>query len=316
MRNVTLKQLRAFAAVVRTGSVTGAARDLNVSARAVTLQMQLLQEQIRLPLIERSPAGMTPTDAGRELLGAIERIEATLTECGAVLAGVAEGERGTVSVGVISTSKYFAPRALAAFARAHPGIDLRLSVGNRTQIIAGLSHYELDIAIMGRPPDEFAVDASVLGDHPHVIVAPPDHPLAGRRSIDPALLSAETFLVREPGSGTRGLMERFFAEAGMSPRFGMQIDSNETSKQAVIAGLGIAFISAHTVGAEIADERLVVLDIRGLPLIRQWFVVRLPGRRLMPAAALLQKFLTEQGSSFLPDYDRHKSARGSGRRAV
>ncbi|HEY0524677.1 MAG TPA: LysR family transcriptional regulator [Stellaceae bacterium] len=313
MHNVTLKQLRAFAAVVRTGSVTGAARELNVSAPAVTLQMQLLQDQVGLPLVERSPAGMTATDTGREMLGAVERIEATLAECDAMLAGVAGAERGTVSVGVISTSKYFAPRALAAFARAHPGVDLRLSVGNRTQIIAGLSHYELDIAIMGRPPDEFAVDASVLGDHPHVIVAPPDHPLASQRSIDPACLSAETFIVREPGSGTRGLMERFFADSGVSPRFGMQIDSNETIKQAAIAGLGIAFISAHTVDAEIADERLVVLDIRGLPVIRQWFVVRLPGRRLLPAAAVLQKFLTEQGCSFLPDYDHHKSA--SGRRA-
>src|SRR5690348_5405 len=228
MQNVTLKQLRAFAAVVKTSSVTGAARVLNVSAPAVTLQMQLLQEQIGLPLIERTPAGMTPTDAGRELLTAIERIEAVLTEYGGVLAGVAGAERGTVSVGVISTAKYFAPRALAAFARAHPGIDLRLSVANRAQIIAGLSHYELDIAIMGRPPDEFVVDASVLGDHPHVIIAPPDHPLAHERAIYPKRLSAETFIVREPGSGTRGLMERFFADSGVSPRFGMQIDSNET----------------------------------------------------------------------------------------
>src|SRR3546814_10846810 len=109
---------------------------------------------------------------------------------------------------------------LAAFARAHPGIDLRLDVGNRSDIISGLSHYDLDVAVMGRPPEELEVEATVVGDHPHVIVAPPDHRLAERRGIAPEALGAETFLVREPGSGTLGMMERFLAGAGGSPRIG------------------------------------------------------------------------------------------------
>lgn len=230
MRNVTLKQLRVFAAVARTGSVTRAAQQLHVSAPAVTLQMQILQDQVGLALIERTSAGMTPTEAGRHLLETAGRIEALLGECNAVLGGLAGGERGSVSVGVVSTSKYFAPRALAAVHRSHPAIELRLTVGNRAQIIVGLADYSLDVAVMGRPPQELDVTATEIGEHPHVIVAPPDHPLALKQRIPAAVLGEETFLSREPGSGTRVLMERFFGEANITPRIGVQIDSNETIK--------------------------------------------------------------------------------------
>jgi DNA-binding transcriptional LysR family regulator len=300
MRNVTLKQLRMFAEVARAGSMTGAAGVLNVSPPAITLQMQLLQAHAGLPLLERSPAGMAPTEAGREVLQAAERIEAILAECGWALAGLSGSTRGEVSVGIISTAKYFAPRVLAAFARTHPGVEISLLIGNRAEIIAGLSHFRADIAIMGRPPKELDVVATPIGDHPHVIVAPPDHRLAPCRDIDPAALASETLLVREPGSGTLGLMERFFADFGIAPRIGMQISSNETIKQAVMAGLGIAFISGHTVEAEIADGRLVALDIRGLPVMRQWNVVHLRDRRLMPAVRILERFLTEQAGAHLP----------------
>ena len=142
--------------------------------------------------------------------------------------------------------------------------------------------------------------ATPIGDHPHIIIAPPDHPLAPDRDLDPTALANETWLVREPGSGTLGLMERFFADAGVALRVGMQIGSNETIKQAVMAGLGLAFISAHTVEAEIADGRLVALDVKGCPVVRQWYVVHLRERRLMPAVQTTQRFLTEQARAHLP----------------
>jgi LysR family transcriptional regulator for metE and metH len=134
-----------------------------------------------------------------------------------------------------------------------------------------------------------------------VIIAPPDHPLARANSVSPSQLAHETFLVREPGSGTRGLMERFFAEAGIAPRIGMQIGSNETIKQAVIAGLGIAFISGHVIDSALITKSLAILPVAGLPIIRQWCVAHLRARRLMPAVAALRAFFIEQGGSFLPD---------------
>jgi DNA-binding transcriptional LysR family regulator len=124
--------------------------------------------------------------------------------------------------------------------------------------------------------------------------------LATRRAIPSELLATEKFLVREPGSGTLGVMERFFQDHRIAPKIGMQIASNETIKQAVIAGLGVALISAHTVEAEIEDGRLVILDVTGLPIIRQWHLVHLQDRRLVPAATTLWRFLTDGAGAYLP----------------
>ena len=192
------------------------------------------------------------------------------------------------------------PNALGAFARTHPGIDIALVVGNREEIIAALASDAVDLAIMGRPPLDMEVDKNPIGQHPHLMIAPVDHPLLGRR-LKAAALAESTFLSREPGSGTRNLMERFFREAGVEPRIGMEIGSNETIKQAVMAGLGLAFISAHTVAAEIADGRLAVLDVEGLPVMREWFVVKRSAKRLTPPAAALTEFLGRRGSEFLPE---------------
>ena len=168
---------------------------------------------------------------------------------------------------------------------------------------------------MGRPPEDVDVESTSIGDHPQVVIAPPDHPLAKRRAIPPQEIAGETILMREIGSGTRLLAERFLARHGVKPRIGMEIGSNETIKQAVMAGLGIAFISAHTIAAEIGDGRLVVLDIVGLPEIRQWFVVRLAAKRMMPAARALRDFLVAEGRQFLPQLpDRRRRRKPAGHR--
>jgi len=230
----------------------------------------------------------------------VRRIETILSDAAGEIAALAGSESGTVQVGVVSTAKYFAPRALAAFVRAHPQIELRLAVGNRADIVRGLREHDLDLAVMGRPPEGLDVVLAQIGDHPHVVVLPPGHRLAGLRGVQPAALAGETFLVREPGSGTRTLMERFFAESGIAPRIGMEIGSNETVKQGVMAGLGVTFLSAHTIDMEVQVGRLVIADVAGLPIVRQWFVVSLRGRRLMPAAEKLCRFFAEQGRLFLP----------------
>ena len=304
MRKVSLKQLRALAAVIRTGTVTAAAAELNVTPPAVTTQIRLMEESVGLPLVERIDNHFQPTQAGLEVLGATKRIDAIFEECTATLDELRGAGRGRVSVGVVSTAKYVAPRAIAAFARSHPEVEIQLIVGNREDIVAALSESTIDIAIMGRPPNRLEVAADVIGDHPHVIVAPPDHPLADVRALAIADLAEETFLVREPGSGTRLLTERVLASlAERQPTFGMQIGSNETIKQAVMAGLGIALISAHTVANELESRRLMTLDVAGLPVIRQWFVVKRADRRLLPAADAFRAFMVEKGGDFLPVTD-------------
>lgn len=309
MRSTTIKQLRILSAAARDGSFAAAAEACHVTPPAVTMQMHQLESEIGLPLFERSGRGLALTAAGREVLAAAERIEVALADCAAGLATLKSLTGGRVTVGVVSTAKYFAPQMLAAFARVHPGIDIELVVGNREDTIAAFKSGRLDVAVMGRPPEGVEVESTPIGDHPQVVIAAPDHPLAKRRAIPPREIDGETIVMREVGSGTRLLAERFLARHRIKARIGMEIGSNETIKQAVMAGLGIAFISAHTIAAEIGDGRLAVLDIVDLPEIRQWFVVRLAAKRMMPAACALRDFLVAEGRRFLPNVVDHRRSR-------
>lgn len=297
----SLKQLRIVSAVARTGKIVSAANELGVTPPAVTLQLRLLEETAGLPLFERTKSGMRLTDAGQLFLYAARRVEKVLQECGEAVKALKGMSGGRVMVGLVSTAKYFAPRALATFAVEHPAIEMQLLIGNREQTLAALAELELDLAITGYPPDDMAFEKRVIGDHPHVIIAPPDHQLASRRRLKLDQLAGEVFLVREPGSGTRRLMERLFAGASIVPRIGMEIESNETIKQAVMAGLGIAVISAHTVAAEVEERRLAILEVRGLPVVRKWYVVRHAEKRLLPAASAMWDFLVSDGRHFLPE---------------
>jgi len=300
VRELTLRQLRALATVQRTRSVTAAANELHLTQPAVTLQLRNLQELAGLPLIQRTGDGMLLTDAGREVLTLCERVEAAVLDCQTALEMITGKTAGRISIGAVSTAKYFVPFAISGFSKLHPHLDINLTIGNRERISAALRGYELDFVIMGRPPIDLDMNVHLIGDHPHVIIAPTAHRLAQRPRLTLADLADETFLMREPGSGTRGLMENLFEAAHVRPKTGMAMSSNETIKQAVIAGLGIAFISAHTVATELDERRLVTLDVEGLPVVRQWFVLSRKDKVLMPPAQAMLEFLSAKGAQFLP----------------
>lgn len=301
LRDATLRQLRALSVVARSGSYTAAAASIGVTQPAVSLQIQTLQERLGLPLFERANGRLVPTEAGNLLAALSQSIETLVAETERQLAAMRAGQGGQVSIGAVSTAKYFVPFIISAFQQAHPNIEVRLVIGNRGEVLSLIRSNQLDLAIMGRPPDDLILESQTLGNHPHVIICAPGHHLAGKASVDVATLGAETFLVREPGSGTRTLMERYFADHGLLPRIGMEIASNETIKQAVMAGLGMAFISGHVIAAEVADRRIAIVKVEGLPLLREWFVIRRPERALLPAAARMFAFLSEQGRRHLPD---------------
>jgi len=300
VNSASLRQLRALAAIEAAGSVSGAARHLGLTQPAITLQIRTLQGLVGLPLLQRAAAGMALTDVGRELVALHHRIAAAVSDSAAAIDAIKGLTGGGVSIGAVSTAKYFVPFAIAGFSRAHPKIQIKLTIGNRNEMLQALRDYALDIAITGRPPEDMDLERLLIGDHPHLIVAPHGHPLARRRRMALEALKDETFLVREPDSGTRLLMHKSFADRGFEPNIGMEIDSNETIKQAVMAGLGVAFISGHTVATELSDGRLVALDIVGLPVVRQWYVVYRRERALLPPALALANFLSHESRRFLP----------------
>ncbi len=299
-RDLTIRQLRALAALSGSGSVSAAAAKLNLTQPAVTLQLQKLQDLAGLPLLQRTNDGMKLTGAGQEVLALQHRIDAAISSCATSLDMIAGRTGGRVFIGAVSTAKYFVPFAIAAFSKLCPKVDIKLSIGNRQEIREALRGYELDFAIMGRPPPDIEVETHLIGDHPHVIVAPKGHRLAEDFGLAAVDLAHETFLMREQGSGTRMLMEQLFETTEPQPKIGMEMSSNETIKQAVIAGLGIAFISAHTVATELEDGRLVTLDVAGLPVLRQWFVVRRQDKVLLPPAQAMLDYLRVEGTHFLP----------------
>ena len=226
------------------------------------------------------------------------------------------GQGGRLSVGAVSTAKYFAPRLIAAFLARHPKLELRFLIGNRAQTIDWLRAMDVEIALAGRPPADMPIAKVALGPHPYVMIAPPGHRLAGAGRIARQQLAGEAFLFREPGSGTRSLFEYFIGDTEIRRvQLGMELGSNETIKQAVMAGLGIALISAHTIAAELADGRLACLDVEGLPIVRQWFVVHRTDRPLSPAASAFRDFAEAHGAEFLPQGvgASRKGPRGEGR---
>jgi DNA-binding transcriptional LysR family regulator len=299
-RDLTIRQLRALSAVQATGSITSAANSLALTQPAVTLQLRNLQALAGLPLIQRTGSGMALTEVGQTVLALAERVDLALLDCEQTLDMIAGRTGGRVSIGAVSTAKYFVPFVIAAFSQKYPKIDVTLKIGNRQEIHAALRGYDLDIAIMGQPPADLEVEMRPLGEHPHLIVASPGHPLSKRRKCSPLDLVEEIFISRERGSGTRMLMERFFEQHDLKPKIGLEADSNETIKQSVIAGLGIAFISQHTVSHELDEGRLVAVRLEGLPVMRHWHAIRRSDKVLLPAAQAMLEFLGSEGSRYLP----------------
>lgn len=299
---ISLKQLRALAAIVEAGNLSSAASLLNVTAPAVSTQLRTLEANLGAPLLERGPDGKTLLTApGREVLVAAKQIDMVLTSCVHKISAILSGHEGLVVLGAVSTAKYFAPHLIAQLRSQVPRIKIAFPIGNRGEILAALESRQIELAIMGRPPRQPEVDADVLGDHPHVLIAPPKHPLVGRCEISSNELKSNIFLTREKGSGTRALMERFLDRIEIENDFeSIEFGSNETIKQAVMAGLGIAIISAHTVQAELATGRLAVLAFPGLPVIRQWFLVHRRESPLTPAANRVRDVILSMQGSFLP----------------
>ncbi|MGF1622499.1 MAG: LysR family transcriptional regulator [Rhodomicrobiaceae bacterium] len=302
LRSLSLKQLRAFAAVMKTGSVTQAAQQLSVTPPAITTHLKTLESLAGGPILERNADGVAPTALGRELIRVADEMDTIIRRASGRMKSLNSGAEGSVVLGVVSTGKYFAPSIVAAFGRASPGIKVTLSIGNRGDVIAGLERGEFDLLIMGRPPGHIETERVVLGDHPHILIGPPDHRLVNDPEILPEDLLRETFLAREPGSGTRGLMTRFLERIGDGRPFEIvEMGTNETIKQAVMAGLGLAIISQHTCFAELADRRLIALSMPGLPLVRQWYLLHRADHELDAASRALRDFIRTNRTALLPN---------------
>jgi LysR family transcriptional regulator, low CO2-responsive transcriptional regulator len=304
MKNATLRQLRVFESAARHLSLTRAAEELHLSPPAVSIQIRQLEGHAHAELFERVGRGIKLTEAGEEVLARTREILGHIRGAEEAIEGLASLERGLLDVAVINAGDYFFPWLIAAFRDSHPRIRVRLSVGNREELLERLAAHEVDLAVMSHPPTQAAFAAESFAPHPHVIVAAPSHPLARKRSVPLEAIASEPLVTREPGSATRLAMEQAFAEAGVVPRIEMEIASNETIKQAVAAGFGVGFLSAHAVQQELVLGRLVVIPVKGFPVMRQWYVVHRRDRRLPPITEAFQRFVVKEGARLIRKHEK------------
>jgi LysR family transcriptional regulator, low CO2-responsive transcriptional regulator len=297
LRNATLRQLKIFETVARRLSFSRAAEELYLTQPAVSTQVKQLEEHAGLPLFEQLGKKIYLTPAGNEMLHYSRAILEQFREADDAMARLKGISGGTLNVAVISAGDYFFPRLLAAFTLRNTDVRLNLAVHNREELLHQLSDNLTDLAVMVRPPRDMDTVNVSFAPHPYVIVAPPDHPLVGRKDIPLEALADEPFIVRERGSDTWNSMEEGFAGRLNNLNVAMEITSTETIKQAVIAGMGLSFLSAHTISMELQVGKLSVLDIEGFPVMLNWFVVHRHNKRLPPVALAFKQFLIEEGAA-------------------
>jgi DNA-binding transcriptional LysR family regulator len=304
MKNVTFRQLQVFIEVAKRLSFVRAAEYLHLSAPAVTMQVKELESVIGVALFARQGRQVSLTTGGEYFLLYARRLTATLKEAGDAMARLQKLDTGRLAIGMVGTAKYFIPHLLSRFRGEHLGVDVTLQTArNRDELVGLLRDREIDLAIMGRPPRELAMRAEAFAAHPLVFVCAPDHPLLalGRPSVQE--LASYPFIVREADSGTRHAMSAFFIAEKFEPRIVMELSSNETIKQAVMAGMGLSFLSLHTLGLEAASGLLAILPLESTPIMRTWNVVSMPTQTLSPAAEAFRYFVIEHAERYLAERD-------------
>jgi len=299
MKHATLRQLQVFESVARHLSFSRAAEQLHLTQPAVSTQIKKLEAHAGNALFEQFGKKVHLTAAGAELLrisrDIIDRFEAAENAM-AQFKGISGGR---LNVAVISAGDYFFPRLLVEFAGRHPGVTLNFTVHNRAELLRHIADNLTDLAIMVRPPSDLDTVNLPFAPHPYAIVAAANHPLAGRRGISRETLLQQPFVVREKGSDTWHSMEDGFGADLARLRIAMEIKSTETIKQAVIAGMGVSFLSAHTVSSELRVGSLSVLDVEGFPLMLNWYVVHHRHKRLAPVAQAFRDFLLADGAALI-----------------
>jgi DNA-binding transcriptional LysR family regulator len=306
--NVTFRQLRVFVEVARQGSVLRASEVLHLTPPAVSLQIKEIENQVGQRLFDRANRRITLSTAGEYFLVYARRLLGTLKEAEDAMARFARLESGRLTIGMVSSAKYFLPQLLARFHTEHAAVDVRLRLGNREQLVALMEANEVDLCVMGRAPVDFASRAEPFAMHPHVLVTAPTHRFAQAESVPAQALADEAFIVREPASGTRTALQEYLDQHRLKPSFVMEMPSNEAIKQAVMAGMGVSLLSLHTIGLELNSGLIAVPTVEDLPLMRRWNIVNRAAKQLSPAAEAFRYFVLSHGEAHLAGMFKHEAA--------
>jgi len=290
MINYTLKQLYSFEAVVRLGGFTSASKELHITQPAVYMQVQQLQKNIGTKLFNINGKTITPTFIGKKIyetaVGAINVVENSKLEIDQSL----NPDSGHLQIAVATTANSFVSRLLSKFKKEYPKMTFYIDVTNRHALLDNLKNHNADLVIMGEPPKNIPLISSAFMKNPLIAIVHPDNELLTKKKISIKDLNKETLLTREIGSGTRITIERF---TGLDFNSDIQINSNQAIIEAVQAGLGIGFVSMHSVNLELKNNIIKQLDVVPFPIIRQWHIVHHADAELSPIARRFKQFVIE-----------------------
>lgn len=284
MIHITLHQLRVFHQVAKVKSVTKAANKLHMTQPAVSNIIRNIEQQIDTPIIEILHKKLHITAAGEILLHAYEEIEKQLEEAKTKI-NLTQGKMvGTIRIASVTTAKYFIPRLLGSFKSLYPEINIELKIKNRQEIIERLEENLDDFVIMSQLPELMAIDYQDFYEDELVVAASPVHPMARHKKFHLKLIANEPWLIREVGSGTRMVMESILQKYKVKPNIQMEIDNNESIKQAIIGNIGISILSHQSIDIEQNAGLITVLDVIEFPIKHKWFLVKSKGKHLSTLA--------------------------------
>ena len=295
LKHSTLHQLKVFEAVARHHSFTRAAEELFLTQPTVSMQVKQLTKAVGMPLFEQVGKRLSLTQAGEELVKTCREIFEKLDQFEMTVADLKGLKQGRLRVAVITTAKYFVPRLLGPFCQRYPGIDISLQVTNHEYILNRLSENLDDLYVMSQLPENIEITCQPILENPLVVVAPADHPLAKEKNISLDRLAAEPFIMREPGSGTRKAVQNLFDEHKILLKVRLDLGSNEAIKQAIVGGLGISILSAHTLALEGPNTQLTILNVEKFPIERYWYALYPSGKQLSIVARTFLEYLLTEG---------------------
>ncbi len=294
MRTLNLHQLATFQAVAKHRSYVRAAEELHFSQPAVSAQIRHLEESLGIKLFDQIGRKTHLTQAGEELYLYSQKIFSVIDETMDVMEALRSPYYGRLSVGADTTvGSYVIPGLLGKFRQIYPQVEILLQVLNRAALVEAIFNNRVELAVMGSVPDDAPVEIEPFAFNPLVLVAAPTHRLAGLKNVPIEELGREHFLLREQGSGTRAALEKALEDAGLPLQVSMQVGNNSAIKQGVTAGLGIALISRVAIDMELETNRLVILDVEGFPIIRQWRLVHVKDKYLSATARAFKSFLLQ-----------------------
>lgn len=300
--NISLQQLRGLQLIASHKSITKAAKSMGMTQPAVSSQLKNLQEQFEVPLTEVIGKKIYITEFGKELVQTADRIFAEVDQIEQKMLEIKGLLAGKIKISAVSTGKYIMPYLMADFMKIHPHVDISLEVSNRHTVLAHLKENETDLALISVLPDDLDFEKVKLSDHKWQLACSPENVDHYKKEIEAGRWENIPFVLREKGSGTRVMMEKFFQDRNINIKSRLDLATNEAVKQAVMAGLGASVLSNFSMYQEIIDERICIIDFEGLPLKGDWNLIWLKQKNHSPAVLAFIRWISENKEKVFRDH--------------